>query len=201
MATLNLLAPKTKRARRQRVGRGGKRGTFSGRGIKGQKSRSGRKMRPELRDIIKKIPKLRGYGVPRYRTTPETVTITSLERVFATGATIGIRELTEANLVHARRAKGRTVKVLGGGKLTKVFHLQDVSVTAGVRATITKAGGTITEKVAKQANPSKTKNKKPSLSRGAKQAAAKKAAPAKKASAKKTPAKKASATKVAKKSK
>ena len=43
------------------VGRGGKRGKTSGRGTKGQKARAGHRIRPALRDIIKKIPKLRGY--------------------------------------------------------------------------------------------------------------------------------------------
>jgi large subunit ribosomal protein L15 len=51
-----------------RVGRGGVRGKTSGRGTKGQKARSGRKMRPEMRDLIKKIPKLRGHGKNRART-------------------------------------------------------------------------------------------------------------------------------------
>ena len=43
------------------VGRGGKRGKTAGRGGKGQTARAGNKRRPELRDIIKKLPKLRGY--------------------------------------------------------------------------------------------------------------------------------------------
>ena len=45
----------------RRVGRGGKRGKTSGRGGKGQTARSGNKIRPEWRDLIKKIPKRRGY--------------------------------------------------------------------------------------------------------------------------------------------
>ncbi|OGI93651.1 hypothetical protein A3A03_00500 [Candidatus Nomurabacteria bacterium RIFCSPLOWO2_01_FULL_40_18] len=43
------------------VGRGGKHAKTSGRGGKGQTARSGNKRRPELRDIIKKLPKNRGY--------------------------------------------------------------------------------------------------------------------------------------------
>ncbi|MBI3305797.1 hypothetical protein HYZ82_01530 [Candidatus Nomurabacteria bacterium] len=43
------------------VGRGGKRGKTSGRGGKGQTARAGNKRRPELRDIIKRLPKKRGY--------------------------------------------------------------------------------------------------------------------------------------------
>jgi large subunit ribosomal protein L15 len=47
----------------KQVGRGGTRGKTAGRGTKGQNARSGRKKRPELRDTIKRVPKLRGRGV------------------------------------------------------------------------------------------------------------------------------------------
>lgn len=43
------------------MGRGGKHAKTSGRGGKGQTARAGNKRRPELRDIIKKLPKNRGY--------------------------------------------------------------------------------------------------------------------------------------------
>jgi ribosomal protein L15 len=43
------------------IGRGGRHGKTSGRGGKGQTARSGNKRRPELRDIIKRLPKNRGY--------------------------------------------------------------------------------------------------------------------------------------------
>lgn len=56
------LKSKTKRKRARQVGRGGTRGKTAGRGTKGQNARAGRKKRPELRDIIKRIPKLRGRG-------------------------------------------------------------------------------------------------------------------------------------------
>ena len=56
------LRSKTKRKKSRQVGRGGTRGKTSGRGTKGQNARAGRKKRPELRDIIKHLPKLRGRG-------------------------------------------------------------------------------------------------------------------------------------------
>lgn len=56
------IKPKTKRKRSAQVGRGGKRGKTSGKGTKGQNARAGRKKRPELRDFIKRFPKLRGRG-------------------------------------------------------------------------------------------------------------------------------------------
>ena len=48
--------------RAQRIGRSGKRGSYSGRGVKGQKSRSGRRLRPAERDLILRIPKMRGFA-------------------------------------------------------------------------------------------------------------------------------------------
>lgn len=51
------------------VGRGGKHAKTSGRGGKGQTARAGNKRRPELRDIIKKLPKHRGYAFNSIRKT------------------------------------------------------------------------------------------------------------------------------------
>lgn len=58
----NTLKPRTKRKKSAQVGRGGKRGKTAGRGTKGQNARAGRKKRPEIRDFIKRFPKLRGRG-------------------------------------------------------------------------------------------------------------------------------------------
>lgn len=56
------LKRKTPNKKSKQVGRGGTRGKTSGRGTKGQNARAGRKKRPELRDFIKRVPKLRGRG-------------------------------------------------------------------------------------------------------------------------------------------
>jgi large subunit ribosomal protein L15 len=56
------LVRKTPNKKSKQVGRGGTRGKTSGRGTKGQNARAGRKKRPELRDFIKRVPKLRGRG-------------------------------------------------------------------------------------------------------------------------------------------
>lgn len=57
---LHELRPLTKAKTKKRVGRGGKRGTYSGKGMKGQKARAGRKIRPGYRDLVQRTPKLRG---------------------------------------------------------------------------------------------------------------------------------------------
>ena len=56
------LQPSYKNKKPQRVGRGGKRGTYSGRGCKGQKSRAGRKIKSQLKEQVLKFPKKRGAG-------------------------------------------------------------------------------------------------------------------------------------------
>ena len=56
------LKRKTLNKKSRQVGRGGRRGKTAGRGTKGQNARAGRKKRPEIRDFIQHIPKLRGRG-------------------------------------------------------------------------------------------------------------------------------------------
>jgi len=58
---LHEIKPIHKLKSKKRIGRGGKRGTYCGKGVKGQKARAGAKIRPEIRDLIKKIHKKRGY--------------------------------------------------------------------------------------------------------------------------------------------
>ena len=76
---------------KKRIGRGGKRGKTSGRGGKGQTARTGNSGRPEMRDVIKRLPKLRGHGKNRSRTVnaervlATVVNVSSLEAAFASG--------------------------------------------------------------------------------------------------------------------
>ena len=57
---LHEIQPTEPKKNKKRIGRGGKRGTYSGKGIKGQKSRAGAKIRPAIRDFMNQTPKLRG---------------------------------------------------------------------------------------------------------------------------------------------
>lgn len=122
----HLTRSKSKR-RARRIGRGGKRGTYSGRGIKGLGARAGGKFRPEERDTLKKIPKLRGYKFKPYRPKPAVVNLRDVAAVFGEGATITPETLREAGLI--RRIKGRTppVKILGDGELKSKLVFKDVS--------------------------------------------------------------------------
>ncbi len=86
---------KTENRKKKYVGRGGKRGKTSGKGTKGQNSRSGRKKRPEMRDIIKKLPKLRGRGKNVFKSIrkPVLVSEAKLATLFKDGEKATIAEI------------------------------------------------------------------------------------------------------------
>ena len=77
------LKSKTKRKSKRQVGRGGKRGKTSGRGTKGQNARAGHKKRPELRDFIKRIPKLRGRGKSSFKSFKKPLQGVELKKFLA----------------------------------------------------------------------------------------------------------------------
>ena len=77
------LTAKTNRRHAKQVGRGGTRGKTSGRGTKGQNARAGHKKRPELRDFIKRVPKLRGRGKSSFKSFKPKVTGEALKKLLA----------------------------------------------------------------------------------------------------------------------
>ena len=146
---LHELKPTSPRKSAKRIGRGGKRGKTSGKGHKGQKARAGNSTRPEMRDIIKKIPKLRGHGINRAKTVnadkvlPTVINVAALEAKLETGAAVNPKALVAAGIVASRRKKAPVVKILGNGELTKKFVVTDCQVSASAKEKIEKAGGSI----------------------------------------------------------
>lgn len=146
---LNSLAPRTKNKKIPHVGRGGKRGKTSGRGGKGQTARAGHHIRPEVRDLIKKLPKRRGHGKNRARTVRtnriavSAVNLGALELNYKAGEIVSPASLLARGLV--RRAKGRApaVKILGTGTLTKALVIKNCDLSEVASVAITKVGGTI----------------------------------------------------------
>jgi large subunit ribosomal protein L15 len=144
--TLKATAP---RKTAKRIGRGGKRGKTSGRGGKGQTARTGNSGRPEMRDVIKRLPKLRGHGKNRSRTVnservlPAVVNIGSLESIFESGSQVTPATLLACGLTEKRGGKVQQVKLLGTGELTKSLTVSGCTVSASAREKIEKAGGTI----------------------------------------------------------
>jgi large subunit ribosomal protein L15 len=134
------------------VARGGKRGKTAGRGGKGQSARAGNKRRPEWRDIIKRVPKLRGRGISPQKSFQEVSTVLNvdtLEMVFAAGDAITPSILIEKGLVSTKSGNIPTIKILGDGEVTKAFKLSGLYISGSAKEKIEKASGTVTVVVEK----------------------------------------------------
>ena len=156
MDQLNLsnLRPAQARKDRKRVGRGmgsGK-GRYSGRGIKGQKQRSGsHKMRPGFEGgqnpIYMRIGKQRGpyskdaMPMGPHRTHTQPVNVAALEERFDAGTDVTLEALLEKGLIRNTRID---VKLLGQGDLTKKLSITVHAASATAREKVEAAGGTLT---------------------------------------------------------
>src|SRR3989344_2256172 len=107
------LKPKHKNRDKKRVGRGGKKGTYSGKGNKGQSSRAGRKMVPIIRELIKRYPKLRGYRRFVLEDFSVVVSLDVLEKNSKTGETINPENLIKNGIVRMIKGKVPKIKILG----------------------------------------------------------------------------------------
>lgn len=140
---LHELKPIHKKKRRKRVGRGGKRGTYSGRGIKGQSARSGRRLKPAIRSLIKRYPKLRGYRFGSQKVKPAVVNLEALEKKFKTGDKINPEILLKQRLIRKIRGRIPSVKILGKGKLTKSLTIEGCAISKTAREQIEKNHGVV----------------------------------------------------------
>ena len=130
----------------KRVGRGdgSGRGTYSGRGLKGQKSRSGGNVHPRFEGgqlpIIQRLPRQRGF-TNIFRTEYATVNIGRLD-IFADKSEVGLEQLKDARLIKSTKAP---VKILGHGQVSKKLKVTANKFSKSDREKIEAAGGTATE--------------------------------------------------------
>ncbi len=143
MVQIHNVKPNTKKKAKKRIGRGGKRGTYSGRGLKGQKSRAGRNMRPEMRDIIKKLPKKRGYRFSSIKEKPEPINLSVLESNFKDNDKITLAALLEKKIIKKKKGKVPAVKLLGTGEITKKLLVSECQISGAAKEKIEKAGGKV----------------------------------------------------------
>lgn len=141
---IHQIKPKIKKSAKKRIGRGGKRGGYSGRGIKGQKSRAGRKIRPEIRDVIKKLPKKRGYRFASFMEKPVVVKLDVLENKFNNNDKITPAVLLKKGIIKKQKGKLPAIKLLDG-KITKKFLISNVKISKKAAEKIIKAGGSHVE--------------------------------------------------------
>jgi large subunit ribosomal protein L15 len=170
---LHSLQPAQPRKARKRVGRGmgsGK-GRYSGRGIKGQKSRSGSHMMPAgfeggQMPIDMQLPKLRGntsadaMPIGPFRTSTQPVNLRDLEARFEAGAEVTPDALVAAGLIKNTKID---IKILASGDLSKSLAVTAHGFSKTAKEKIEAAGGSVTwlrgEPVAKK--PKKAKAKRP----------------------------------------
>ena len=140
--SLHSLQPKKGKKTRKRVGRGlASKGTYSGRGLKGQRSRSGGKSGLRLRGIraiMLNIPKSRGFKSMRPKA--EVVNLDKLSKAFSDGAKVTPKAIMGKQLVSDN---AKIVKILGDGEISIKLHIKDCKVSKTAREKIEKAGGSI----------------------------------------------------------
>ncbi len=139
---LHQLKPNLKKKSRKRVGRGGKKGTYSGKGMKGQKSRAGKKPRVDFAGgdtpMSKRIPKQRGQSgklkkirrgvkTARFMAKPITLDLKNIEKKFKKGEIVSPKSLFNKGLVSKIRRSIPSVKILGQSK--KNLEFKGVSLT------------------------------------------------------------------------
>ena len=131
------------RRKRKRIGRGdgSNRGSYSGRGNKGQLQHG---KVPHLFEggqlrLVKRLPFMRGF-TNNFRVEYTPVNVGSLE-IFADDATVGLEELVATRLV---RQSDKHVKLLGDGEIEKTVHITVHACSASARAKVEAAGGSVT---------------------------------------------------------
>lgn len=142
---INTLKISRKRKKRKTVGRGGKKGTYCGRGMNGQKSRSGGNVDPLFEGgrstLIDRMKKKRGF---KSRKAPiNIIKLAELEKKFKDASKIDIGALIKSGLIDKMKARGG-VKILGSEKITKKFTIDKAILSSSsAKNAISKAGGEI----------------------------------------------------------
>ena len=133
----------------KRIGRSGKRGSYSGRGVKGQKSRSGRRLRPAERDLILRLPKRRGFANAPKAEKPVIFNLGDLAEALKSFASSGkgVLELNAELLKAAgllKKGFQGEVKLLGEGEIAfPVKVAKGFKISGSAKTKIEKAGGNV----------------------------------------------------------
>lgn len=128
------------------VARGGKRGKTAGRGGKGQSARAGNKRRPEWRDIIKRVPKLRGRGKNSNKSFQDRMFVVNLSIVesrFSANDQVSPTTLVEKGIVSTISGRIPNIKILGDGEITKSVKVSGCEISGSAKEKIIKAGGSV----------------------------------------------------------
>ncbi|MDD4761798.1 MAG: 50S ribosomal protein L15 [Candidatus Pacebacteria bacterium] len=128
-----------KKTAKKRLGRGGKRGTYSGRGQKGQKARAGHRIIPAERELIQRLPKFRGY---KNRNTSRELLVLNVGDLDKFKETKINPEFLKKKKFLNKGFRGE-IKILGKGEIKSKVEIRDISVSKSAQIKIEKAGGKI----------------------------------------------------------
>lgn len=143
MIQAHQIKPKSPIKTKKRIGRGGKRGTYSGKGLKGQKSRAGASLQPIIRKIIKRYPKKRGYRFKAQESNLAVFNLSFLTNKFSKNQTVSPRSLFAAGALRKIKRRLPQVKILGRGKIDKPLKIENCLISKSAEEKIKKAGGEI----------------------------------------------------------
>lgn len=133
--------------KKRKVGRGGKKGTYSGRGMKGQKSRAGSKIKPQIRETVLKFPKRRGSSFRSLKKKFLTIKLNDIVKAFPEGGIVNLNKLKKADLIKKTKSEIRPIKILDAIPLSKKYVIKDCLVSEKVKKAVIKAGGKIDFKI------------------------------------------------------
>jgi len=138
---LHQIQPRYKSKNKKRIGRGGKRGSYSGKGMKGQKSRAGHRIRPASRDLYQRLPKLRGFKFKPLKQKPVVINIGNLAGKIKSDI-INRQVLLEAGLI---RKVDKRIKIVGlkKGEIKRAFQIEGLEVSGKLKKAIESAGGSV----------------------------------------------------------
>ncbi|MBC78354.1 MAG: 50S ribosomal protein L15 [Chloroflexi bacterium] len=124
------------------VGRGnGSKGTYSGRGLKGQLSRSGGNLNPtfeggQLR-LVKKLPHMRGF-TNVFKKDYVALNISDLVNIFPEDS-VTIEDFKKKGVIRNKQM----IKILGGGDISKSLNIEVHAISSSAKSKIEKAGGAV----------------------------------------------------------
>ncbi len=130
----------------KKIGRGGLRGKTSGRGHKGQKQHGGHGIRAEIRDQIKKLPKLKGRGKNSNKsihTKPSVFSIAFIDSNFSAGDVVSPITLQEKGFLKGAMVRKAGVKILGNGEISKKIKIEGCMVSKSASEKISNSGGSV----------------------------------------------------------
>lgn len=142
---LHQLQPNTKRKSRKRIGRGGVHGTYSTRGLKGQKARAGARIRPDFEGgrtpLRRLVPKMRGAGFRKlWKQRPLAIGLSLLSSKFNDTEVINPESLFKKGLIFSKK---QNFKILSNGVIEHKIVVENCSISKSAQEKIIKAGGQV----------------------------------------------------------